>query len=285
LIELPIDDEGLYLLRARGTGDSARELIVYLAHRAQRRAGRREARTSGRALPGQRGTRFNELLRQATVGALASSLLHDLASIMQALEGALEEVAELSALANVPGLSEVAHDATAAGAEAVSLFVAMRKFIRAGEVSPKPMAANLLVQRAVRLAGGYLRERATLKVGDIAAVEVPMVEPLFLQVLVNLLRNAANASPKGGTIDLEARVIGDQIHFSVTDDGPGVADENADHMFEPFASTGSEGTGLGLAISAYVIHIHGGTISYRRARGRGACFTASLPLALPPAAS
>jgi two-component system sensor kinase FixL len=155
----------------------------------------------------------------------------------------------------------------------------MRKFIRAGEVAKKPVRVDKIIQRAVRLAGGYVRERAQLRVGELPEVEVSVAEPLFLQVLVNLMRNAANASPQHGVVDLKVRTTTTEIIMTVVDDGPGVAPEIADYMFEPFASTTHEGTGLGLAISAYVMQMLAGRISYRRAEGRGACFTVTLPLA------
>src|SRR5262249_30887964 len=148
--------------------------------------------------------------------------------------------------AQVPGLADAVADANAAGEEAVQLFVQMRKFIRAGEVAKRPVRIDKIIQRAVRLAGGYVRERAQLRVGDLPEVEVAVAEPLFLQVLVNLMRNAANASPQHGVVDVKVRTNADEIILTVVDDGPGVAPEIADYMFEPFASTTHEGTGLGL---------------------------------------
>jgi signal transduction histidine kinase len=108
-------------------------------------------------------------------------------------------------------------------------------------------------------------------------VEVDVAEALFLQVLGNLLRNAANASPKGGVIDVEVVADGDEVSFTIVDDGPGVAAEIADSMFEPFASATHGGTGLGLAISAYVVQLLHGRISYQRDATRGACFAVAVP--------
>jgi signal transduction histidine kinase len=114
---------------------------------------------------------------------------------------------------------------------------------------------------------------------EVADALVAISEPLFLQVLVNLLRNAANASPVDGKVDLRVRVQGSEVVFSVCDDGPGVSAEIGEIMFEPFASGTPEGTGLGLAISAYVMQLLDGRLSYRRDPDRGACFTAVLPVA------
>ena len=282
-LDLPIDDGDLRV-RARGIGEGACQLVSYLAHRAQRRCGVLEARVGTLRHVVTGGERVNHLMRQATIGALTSSLLHDLASTVQALSAAL---AEVSANADVRGgnpeeLAASVIDANVAGEEIVQLFVQMRKFIRDGEVARRPVNVEKMVRRTARLVGGYVRERSQFRVGVIppeATVEI--TEALFLQVLANLLRNAANASPMHGIVDLEVRMTVDEVTFVVTDDGPGVAPSIADHMFEPFASTTTEGTGLGLAISAYVMQLLGGRIAYRRSTERGACFTVVLPRCTP----
>jgi two-component system C4-dicarboxylate transport sensor histidine kinase DctB len=277
-LDLPLDVDGELRLRARGVTESARQLVAYMAHRAQRRCGILEARAPLLGFVGP-GARMNQLMRQATLGALTSSLLHDLASTMQALNAALSEITLHGA--HVPEISEAVVDANAAGDEAVQLFVQMRKFIRDGEVRIKPISVARLVERAVKLAGGYVRDRAQLRVGELPQLDVAVAESLFLQVLANMLRNAANASPQHGVVDLRVTVTDTDVAFVVTDDGPGVAREIADYMFEPFAGNTSEGTGLGLAIAAYVMQMLGGKISYQKDATRGACFTATIPRRAP----
>lgn len=272
-LDLPLDVDGDLRLRARGVTESARQLVSYMAHRAQRRCGVLEARTPSLGFVGP-VARMNQLMRQATLGALTSTLLHDLASTMQALNAALSEITLHGS--HVKEIGEAVSDANAAGEEAVQLFVEMRKFIRDGEVKAKPIAVTRIVERAVKLAGGYVRDRAQLRVAEIPKVEVYVAEALFLQVVANLLRNAANASPKHGVVDLRVAATDEEVTFTVIDDGPGVAAEIADYMFEPFASNTAEGTGLGLAIAAYVMQMLGGKISYRKDPTRGACFTATL---------
>lgn len=285
-VDLPLDGDGDLRLRARGIGDSSRQVVGYLAHRAQRRCGILGARAAPvQSVVSEHSGRVNQLMRQATLGALTSSLLHDMASLVQALSCALEEISALAEETDELPMKQAVGDAMSAGHEAVQLFVTMRKFIRAGEVNPRPMRLEELVARSTRIAGAYVRDRAELKIGPLVKCEVMVCEPLFLQVLANLLRNAANASPAGGIVDLATRIDGDNVVLTVTDDGPGVDPEIADMMFEPFAGTSLEGAGLGLAISAFVVQLHKGTISYRRAPGRGACFTVTIPLPAPPAAA
>ena len=275
-VDLPLDIDGDLRLRARGVTESARQLVQYMAHRAQRACGILEARTSPLPELLGAGTRMNQLMRQATVGALTSALLHDLASTMQSLSGALADVTTFAGT-DAPELADALAEANSAGNEAVELFVQMRKFIRDGEVALRPVPVKRLMDRVTRLAGSYVRQKATLRIPTLPVVEVNASETLFLQVLVNLLRNAAHASPEGGVVDVKIIVSETEVVFSITDDGPGVSPEIADTMFEPFASTTHEGTGLGLAISAYVMQMCGGRISYRKDPERGACFSVSLP--------
>jgi signal transduction histidine kinase len=266
-VDLPLDIEGELRLRARGVTDSARQLVQYMAHRAQRACGILEARTCPLPELLGAGARMNQLMRQATVGALTSALLHDLASTMQTLSGALADVTAFAGT-DAPELHSALAEASSAGNEAVELFVQMRKFIRDGEVQLRPVPVRRLMD---------VRQKATLRIPTLPEIEVNASETLFLQVLVNLLRNAAHASPPGGAVDVKVVVADAEVTFSITDDGPGVAPEIADTMFEPFASTTHEGTGLGLAISAYVMQMCGGRISYRKDAERGACFSVTLP--------
>jgi signal transduction histidine kinase len=272
-LDLALDVDADLRLRARGVTESARQLVSYMAHRAQRRCGVLEGRAPVRGFTGH-DARMNQLMRQATLGAMTSSLLHDLASTMQALSAALSEIGLHGS--QVPTIQAAVVDANTAGDEVIQLFVQMRKFIRDGEVRFKPMTASRLVERAVKLAGGYVRDRAQLRVAELPDAEVQVAESLFLQVLANLLRNAANASPPGGAVDLRVTATDAEVVFTVLDDGPGVPPEIADTMFEPFASNPSEGSGLGLAIAAYVMQMLGGKISYHKHPERGASFSATL---------
>ncbi len=98
------------------------------------------------------------------------------------------------------------------------------------------------------------------------------------QVLANLIRNAAQASPTGAPV----RVSGGPTdaggyEFRVIDSGPGVAAEDRDQIFEPFVSKRSGGSGLGLAVSRSLVAAHGGSIWVERASGGGASFHVQLP--------
>ena len=101
-----------------------------------------------------------------------------------------------------------------------------------------------------------------------------------IQVLVNLVDNAIKYSPKGGDINITVDDADGWVRFAVTDMGPGIAPDDAKHVFEPYwrsaRSSKTGGTGLGLVIARTIVEAHGGQI-WLSARGTGATFSFSLP--------
>ena len=104
----------------------------------------------------------------------------------------------------------------------------------------------------------------------------------FKQILMNLIGNAIKFTPEGGRIELAARQVGEQVRVEVRDNGPGIAPEEQQRIFEAFfrlAQTGNttEGTGLGLAITARLVELHGSKLDIESKPGEGTCFHFSLP--------
>ncbi len=100
------------------------------------------------------------------------------------------------------------------------------------------------------------------------------------QALLNLLKNAIDASSDGGHITVQGRAEGGMAKISVEDDGPGIDPKYVDQIFEPFYSSKKHGTGLGLALARRVSETHRGDLEYvPPPPGRtGAKFVMSLPL-------
>ena len=102
------------------------------------------------------------------------------------------------------------------------------------------------------------------------------------RLALNLIGNAVTHTPPGTSIDVTVRPAGDAVELLVADDGPGVPDEVAEHLFERFVSgQGDRGgsTGLGLAIVRAVAEAHGGSVELARDGGPGANFCVRLPAA------
>ncbi|MDB4942832.1 MAG: histidine kinase [Labilithrix sp.] len=102
----------------------------------------------------------------------------------------------------------------------------------------------------------------------------------LLQVFVNLLTNAFDASPEGGLVLVDGFVERGQVVVRIVDSGAGIASENLERVFEPFFSTKAEdGTGLGLSLVKRIVDEHGGSVRVESQVGVGSAFIVTLPLA------
>jgi signal transduction histidine kinase len=107
--------------------------------------------------------------------------------------------------------------------------------------------------------------------------EIPIDRSRIRQVLLNLLRNAAQASGGAGPIEVRGRVEGDHYQVDVLDHGPGVAESERQKVFEPFYTKRRGGSGLGLSVVAGIVRAHGGTAQVLSSPSGGALFRVSLP--------
>jgi two-component system, NtrC family, nitrogen regulation sensor histidine kinase NtrY len=102
---------------------------------------------------------------------------------------------------------------------------------------------------------------------------------LLHRALSNLVLNAMDAMPDGGTLTLSAKPCGDQVEIRVADTGQGLTPEECERLFTPYYTTKQHGTGLGLAIVQSVIADHKGKIAVESRTGEGATFVITLPRA------
>ncbi len=98
------------------------------------------------------------------------------------------------------------------------------------------------------------------------------------QVLLNLVKNAVDATPPGGTITVAAVEGPGEVAVRVTDSGPGIPEDAMEKIFDVFYTTKKHGTGLGLSISKRIVDAHGGALTAANDAGGGATFTVALPL-------
>jgi signal transduction histidine kinase len=118
--------------------------------------------------------------------------------------------------------------------------------------------------------------RLTLNLPD-PPVSADVDRDQFQGVVVNLVLNALDAMPGGGTLEIGVRRDPDQLRLTVTDTGPGIDPAVAERLFTPFFSTKPTGSGLGLSVSRRVVQAHGGSLTASDRAGGGACFTITLP--------
>lgn len=149
---------------------------------------------------------------------------------------------------------------------------------------------TLLLERILMLMSGSLH-KYKIEVTPRLSPRLPVIQgrlDQLTQVLMNLINNAIDAMPQGGTLSLHTDVqpvpdtaVPESEHIvviEIRDSGMGISPEVQQHIFTPFFTTKQQGTGLGLAISQKIIEQHNGTISFKSAPGSGSTFTITLPL-------
>jgi len=157
------------------------------------------------------------------------------------------------------------------------------QFLQAMRPTPpqiKPSSLNEIAERTLALLRPELDNRG-LTVKDKLARELPPapVDPAQVQqVLVNLVKNAAQAMTKGGTLTVRTGEGSEGVWVSVADTGGGIPQEQINRIFDPFFTTKKKGTGLGLMIVQRIVRAHGGRIELESNVGRGTTFRIWFPL-------
>jgi signal transduction histidine kinase len=217
--------------------------------------------------------------RLAAVGRLASGIAHEIGNQLSLL-GYAELLAER--FADDPEIRELTDPLMAARRRLSGMVASIREFVRGANSSYQKEPTSLLSIADEALA--ILRFEPALKLRVLVRepadpdVRVSANRDKLLQVILNLVRNALQATREGGHLRLG--VHGDDGHglLEVEDDGDGIAPEHLDRIWEPFFTTkGETGTGLGLGICRRIVEEHGGTISVRANPQHGVTFVVALP--------
>jgi CheY-like chemotaxis protein len=175
-----------------------------------------------------------------------------------------------------------------AAKDAASIVARLREFYRANQADEEFIAVSLqhLVKQAVNLTQPKWKDQAQANGVTIQLrTDFKMVPPIrgeesaLREVLTNLIFNAVDAMPGGGTLWVRTRLAGDCGVLEVSDSGTGMTEEVRRRCLEPFFSTkGERGTGLGLSMVFGIVQRHGGSIDLQSELGRGTTFVLSFPL-------
>ncbi len=158
-------------------------------------------------------------------------------------------------------------------------------------IKPAPIEVASLVEDAARTMRSQT-ETARQTLRHEVQAELPQVnvdKDRIRQVLVNLLTNAHEYSPDGASIEVTAAGRNTEVELAVSDNGPGMAEDQLEHIFERFTRGDAGltqhvgGTGLGLAISKSLVELHGGAIEAESTPGHGSTFRVRLPALGAPA--
>ena len=227
--------------------------------------------------------------RLRALGQMASGIAHDfnntLVPILGFCELLLLSPAILSDRAKATRYLETIQTAAKDAASVVSR---LREFYRPnkGERAFEPVSLKRLVEQAITLTKPKWKDQAQAAGATVEiALELEAVPPVageesaLREVLTNLIFNAVDAMPAGGTLTLRTSQRGDTAVLEVADTGTGMTDETRRRCLEPFYSTkGERGTGLGLSMVFGIVQRHSGSLDIRSAVGKGTAFIITLPL-------
>lgn len=220
--------------------------------------------------------------RLAAIGKMAAHVTHEIRNPLSSISLNIELLDE--ELANQKITGESRELLTSITREVERLGNLSEEYLRLARI-PSPRMDSEDIAALVQDVAKFCRPEIE-RAGCHLSIEVPSDLPQVLfdeaqirQAVLNLLRNAREAMPGGGGVELSVVAEGLSVVVSVSDRGGGIPEEIRDRVFDPFFSTKGEGTGLGLAITRRIVEAHGGTLVCEARPGGGTTFRLSLPVA------
>ena len=224
--------------------------------------------------------------RLSVAGQMAGAIAHEINQPLTALVNSVNAARRMMASERDGGLSiirEIMDEAAELALRTGQIIGRLRQFISDGDMEMRIERLSVLILDAsdFTLAGCGARNARVQFNFDRCAEWVLVDRVQVQQLLVNLLRNAVEATCSGKVQELKigTRLIdAEMVQVAVADNGPGLSDEIASHLFKAFRSTKREGMGLGLMICRSIVEAHGGNLSYEPNPTGGAIFRFTLPI-------
>ncbi len=219
--------------------------------------------------------------RLASIGQLATGVAHEIGNPVTGIACLAQDMrADLQA---TPGASEGLTQILTQTDRISRIVGSLSNYSHAGAPDEFP-AENLDLQQVINEAIDLVSlsqsgKQMIIQNNCVGGVYVAGYAQKLVQVFVNLLTNATDASDPGQTISIDTGVSAKQVTISVRDQGKGIAEDHLPRIFEPFFTTKmvGEGTGLGLSLTYNIIQEHGGSISVSSKSGQGCRFDIVLP--------
>jgi signal transduction histidine kinase len=220
--------------------------------------------------------------RLATVGNMAAAVAHEIRNPLNAVSMGLQR---LRVEFEPAPREEYLRMVDLVQGEVRRLNVIVEEFLslaRPMSLKPEPINVAALLDEVLSLLESEARGAGIVVVREIAD-GLPVLHAdrdRIKQVLLNLVLNAIQAMPSGGTLEIGAVAAGGTLTITVTDTGSGIAPDALQKVFEPYVTTKTQGLGLGLAIARRIVQAHGGRIEAESEPGRRTRFRFALPLDL-----
>ncbi len=228
---------------------------------------------------------LHQAQKMEALGQLAGGIVHDFNNLLMVIGGCGEVL--VSRLGDAPELTRLTTEIQHATDRAAGLASQLLAFSRKHSADHRLLELNEVVREAVDMLSRLLPESVVIELDLDPWTGLVRADPGNMeQVLVNLVINARDALPDGGTIRIETRRVPatpdravSVALLRVVDDGIGMDSETRARLFEPFFTTkpSGEGTGLGLAVVYGIVTQSAGTIRVESERGKGTTFEVALP--------
>jgi len=221
--------------------------------------------------------------RLAAMGNLAAGVAHEIRNPLNAISVGLQRLRLEFAPADVETKNEYLGFTRVIESEVRRLNAMVDRFLTLARplrltLTPQPMAPvlnDLLALVSPQASAQAVQVAQDIGLDDAA---VPLDREQVAHALMNVLQNALQAMPGGGTLTVSAMTDQTTVQIAISDTGPGIPPENVDRIFEPYFTTKEGGTGLGLALTRRIVLEHRGTIETEPVT-RGARFVIRLPRA------
>lgn len=217
--------------------------------------------------------------RLRILGQMAAGISHDVKNILNPLGLQLEIVRRKLAKNDIAAATATLDNMRDVIRHGVDVVERLREFSRQAPEASESVAIDRVIATAVELS----RPRVALYAGvELVVDEIPDLQirarsSELATAIVNLIINATEAMPEGGTIKISAGSAGGETWIRIADNGPGMPAEIADKAFEPFFTTKKEGTGLGLAMIYAFVQRFSGRVTLETTPGKGSAFTLWFP--------
>jgi signal transduction histidine kinase len=217
----------------------------------------------------------------AATGKLAASIAHEINNPLQSVQSCIYLVAD-SMTDNGPNKQylDIAREELERIAKIVQRLADLYRPSQEGQrkTDLNALLENVLALMSKRLQQSNVQVRRSL---DSDLPHIMVMSDQIKQVSFNLILNAVEAMPEGGSLDIKTSLVrepsGSYVEISFRDSGVGIAPEAIERIFDPFYTTKAKGTGLGLSISHDIVERHGGSLHVESQVGSGTVFTARLP--------
>ncbi|HZO82974.1 MAG TPA: ATP-binding protein [Candidatus Binataceae bacterium] len=233
----------------------------------------------------EREAELNRLERFTALGQLAGALAHEIKNPLNFISLAIDQLRARYAPQLPAGQDDFRRQLGVMKDEVHRLSELIQSFLNYGrpiEIHPAPTDIRALVRNVLELSDSKLRSQAieASEEGDGGPVVLNVDAEKLHACFINVVANAIQAMPEGGTLRIAFRADGSREVITFSDTGAGIDPEVASHVFEPFFTTKREGIGLGLFFSRAIVERHGGSIAIGpNPFGRGTVVTFILPRA------